>query len=102
MNPTMAAPVRATRTVAAGEAPELLPDILDDAEKGFTTVILRNSRPSAAVVPAGYLVAFNLFRRIMREVSETLAVSSDAEIVAAVKRAQQDVKRGQIFWDDEG
>jgi antitoxin (DNA-binding transcriptional repressor) of toxin-antitoxin stability system len=100
MNPTIAAPARATRTVAAGEARGLLPGILDDAEKGFTTVILRHSRPSAAVVPAGDLAAFNLFRRIMREVGETLAVSGDAEIIAAVKRAQEELNRGQIFWDE--
>jgi antitoxin (DNA-binding transcriptional repressor) of toxin-antitoxin stability system len=101
MNRTIAAPTRAARTVAAGEARGKLPGILDDAEKGVTTVILRHSRPSAAVVPAADLPAFNLFRRIMREVGETLEVSSDPQIVDAVKRAQEQVNRGEIFWDDE-
>jgi len=90
------------RTIAAGEARGQFPGILDDAEKGLTTVILRHSRPSAAVVPASDLPTFNLFRRIMREVGETLEVSRDPEIIAAVKHAQDETNRGQIFWDEEG
>jgi prevent-host-death family protein len=91
-----------TRTMAAAEARGKFPSILDDAEKGFTTVILRHSRPSAAVVPASELPAFNMFRRIMREIGETLEVSRNPEIIAAVQRSQDEVNRGQIFWDDEG
>jgi len=91
-----------TRTMAAAEARGKFPGILDDAEKGFTTVILRHSRPSAAVVPASELPAFHMFRRIMREIGETLEVSRNPEIIAAVHRSQDEVNRGQIFWDDEG
>jgi hypothetical protein len=32
----------------------------------------------------------------------TLEVSRDPEIIAAVKRSQDEINRGQIFWDDEG
>ena len=53
------------------------------------------------MIPASELPAFNLFRRIMREVGETLEVSRDPEIITAVKRAQEQVNRGEIFWDDE-
>ncbi len=90
-----------TRTMAAAEARGKFPSVLDDAEKGLTTVILRHSRPSAAVVPASELSAFHLFRRIMREVGETLEVSRDPKIIAAVKRSQEQVNRGEIYWDDE-
>ena len=51
--------------------------ILDDAEKGDTTVIFHRSRPSAAVVPAADLEAFRLFRRVMRDVGESLELSRD-------------------------
>ncbi len=43
-----------------------------------------------------------MFRRIMREIGETLEVSRNPEIIAAVQRSQDEVNRSQIFWDDEG
>ena len=89
------------RTVAAAVAREQLTDILDDAEQGKTTVILRHSRPSAVVVPAADLDAYNLFRRIMREVGETLDMSRDPSIIAAVREAEKDIERGEIIWDRE-
>ncbi len=89
------------RTIAAAAARGHFTDILDDAEKGKITVILRHSRPSAAVVPAADLVQFDLFRQIMREVGETLQVSRDPEIVAAVKKSQSALDGGEIVWDEE-
>ena len=90
-----------TKTIAAGEARGKFPDILDDAEQGRVTVILRHSRPSGAMIPASELPAFNLFRCFMRDIGETLDISRNEEIIAAVKRAQDAVNRGEIFWDDE-
>jgi antitoxin (DNA-binding transcriptional repressor) of toxin-antitoxin stability system len=90
------------RTIPAGEARSQLPGILDDAEKGNTTVIYRHSKPSAAVVPAGDLEQFELFRRVMRELGESLEISRDPDIVAAVMRAQDAINRGEVVWDDEG
>ena len=89
------------RTIAAAVAREQLTGILDDAENGKTTVILRHSRPSAAVVPAADLEAFNLFRRIMREVGETLEMSHDEDLIAAVRASQDELNRGEIVWDKE-
>jgi prevent-host-death family protein len=90
-----------SRTIAAAVAREQLTDILDDAENGKTTVILRHSRPSAAVVPAADLENYNLFRRIMTEVGETLDISRDPAIIAAVRAAQEEINRGEIVWDEE-
>ena len=90
-----------SRTIAATAARGQLNGILDDAEKGKTTVILRHSRPSAAVVPANDLEAFRVFQKVMREVGETLQLSRDPEIVEAVKRSQDAINRGEIIWDDE-
>ena len=88
-------------TIAAAVAREQLTGILDDAENGKTTVILRHSRPSAAVVPAADLDAFNLFRQMMREVGETLEMSHDADLIAAVRLSQAEMTRGEIVWDKE-
>jgi PHD/YefM family antitoxin component YafN of YafNO toxin-antitoxin module len=90
-----------TRTIAAAVARDNLTAILDDAELGRTTLILRHSRPSAAVVPAAELETYRLFRRVMREVGESLEVSRDPEIVAAVRASEDALKRGRIIWDDE-
>jgi hypothetical protein len=90
-----------TRTIAAAVARDNLTSIRDDAEHGRTTLILRHSRPSAAVVPAADLEVFQLFRRVMREVGETLDVTRDPEIIAAVRASQDAVDRGGIIWDDE-
>ena len=50
-----------SRTIAASDAREHFTNILDDAEKGETTLIVRHSRNSAAVVPASDLESFMLF-----------------------------------------
>ena len=47
------------------------------------------------------LDAYNLFRRIMTEVGETLHMSRDPSIIAAVREAKEDIKRGEIIWDRE-
>jgi PHD/YefM family antitoxin component YafN of YafNO toxin-antitoxin module len=86
------------RTIAAGEARGHLNRILDDAENGIATLILRHSKPSAAVVPASEMEAFRLFQRLMREVGETLEVSEDPEIIAAVLEAQDQISHGHIVW----
>jgi uncharacterized protein with HEPN domain len=39
--------------------------------------------------------------RVLREVGETLDVSRDAEIIAAVRASQDAIDRGEIIWDDE-
>jgi PHD/YefM family antitoxin component YafN of YafNO toxin-antitoxin module len=88
--------------IAAGAAREQLPSILDNAEKGETTMILRHSKPSAAVIPASEIETFHFFQQMMREVGETLELSRDPEVIAAVKRAQHQINHGEIVWDDEG
>jgi PHD/YefM family antitoxin component YafN of YafNO toxin-antitoxin module len=90
-----------TRTIAAAVARDQLTSILDDAENGKTTVILRHSKRSAAVVPAEDLDTYELFRRVMREVGETLELSHDPQIIAAVHASQNAINRGEIIWDDE-
>jgi len=40
------------------------------------------------VVPAADLGVYKLFRRVMREVGETLDVSRDPKIIAAVRESQ--------------
>jgi prevent-host-death family protein len=87
------------RTVSVSEARTGLSDILDAAERGRTTVVVRHSKPSAAIIPAGELETYHLVRRLMVELGESIAVSEDPEIVAAVHQAQDDIARGRVIWD---
>jgi antitoxin (DNA-binding transcriptional repressor) of toxin-antitoxin stability system len=93
--------VSTPRTVSASEARTALPEILDEAEHGRTTVVLRHSRVAAAIIPAGELETYNLVRRILSDLGETIQISRDPEIIAAVHRAQDRINRGEIVWDDE-
>jgi len=89
-----------SRTIAASDAREHFTNILDDAEKGETTLIVRHSRNSAAVVPASDLESFMLFKKILRELNETIELSEDPETIAAVIRAQEQINRGDVVWHD--
>ncbi len=88
------------RTVSASEARTAFPDILNDAARGRTTVIVRHSKPTAAIIPAAELETYYLVRRMMVELGESIAVSTDRAIVAAVAKAQNDIARGKIIWDE--
>jgi|ERR1700681_1918542 prevent-host-death family protein len=95
------------RKVSANKARAVLSDILDDATRGGTTVIIRHSKPAAAIIPAtefetyyNELETYYLVRRLMVELGESIAVSTDRAIVAAVARAQDDIARGKIIWDE--
>ncbi len=90
------------RTIAASAARDHFAAILDDAENGTVTVVLRHSRASAAVVPAADLEPFDVFRRIMRDLGATLELGEeDPDVIAAVKRSHAAIDRGEITWDDE-
>jgi len=88
------------REVSAREARATLPDILDAAKRGRTTVVIRHAKPVAAIVPAAGLEMYNLVRHIMVQLGESIAVSTDRTIVAAVVRAQDEIAREKIFWDE--
>ena len=90
-----------SRTIAAGLARAQFPHILDDAENGETTLIVRHSKPVGFMGPAEDYEAFRLFRRIMREVGETLEISRDPDIIAAVERAQERINHGEIVWHED-
>lgn len=89
-----------SRTISATDARAELNKLLDAAEGGKTTLVVRHSKPSAAIIPAKELDTYTLVRRLLRELAETIEMSSDPAIVAAVKKAQSDIARGDIFWDD--
>lgn len=88
------------RKVSATKARATLRDILDAATRGRTTLVIRHARPAAAIIPAAGLETYYPVRRMMVELGESIAVSTDRAIVAEVARAQDDIARDKIFWDE--
>lgn len=89
-----------SRTIAASDARDQFTDILDSAENGETTLIVRHSRNTAAVVPAADLEGFTLYKKILRDLNETIEISEDSETIAAVLKAQEQINRGEVIWHD--
>ena len=89
-----------TRTIGAADLRKDLHAVLNAAEEGQTTLIVRNSKPSAAMVPAADLEVFDLFRMLLRELGESLELSRDPEVLVAVRAAQERIARGNVIWDD--
>jgi hypothetical protein len=56
-------------------------------------------RRSLAVVRATELEKYDLVQHMMVELGESVAVSTNPVIVATVARAQDDIARDEIIWD---
>jgi prevent-host-death family protein len=87
-----------SRTIGAAEARNELPALLDRAEEGEMTVIIRRSKPAAAVIPAGDLEAYEVFRGVLHEFGEMLEVSTDPATISAVREAEEALTRGEVTW----
>jgi prevent-host-death family protein len=84
----------------ATEAREKLPALLTRAEKGENSLIIRNSKEIAAIVPAEYAHLAPIVLAVMKEVSDTLEMSNDPDVVEAFRRGQAELERGEIVWED--
>ena len=82
----------------AKEARENFSHLLDDAASGQGTVIYRNSKPAAAVIPAHLADLLPVVHAILCELGESVELSHDPEILDAYERAQGELARGEITW----
>ena len=88
----------ALKSLPVTEARDQLSKVLDDAESGKGTMIIRNSKETAAVVPAYLARLLPLVHSIISELGESLEMSDDAEILEAFERANADVGPENITW----
>jgi len=88
----------ALKSMPAKEARDKFSDLLDDAEGGRGTVIYRNSKPTAAVVPPQLADLLPVVQAILCELGESVELSHDPEILAAYKRGQAELEHGDITW----
>jgi antitoxin (DNA-binding transcriptional repressor) of toxin-antitoxin stability system len=88
----------AVKSVPAGEARKEISRILSDAEGGQCTLIIRNSKPTAAVVPAQLADLLPLVHAIMCDLGESIQLSRDSDILVAFENGQRELERGDIEW----
>lgn len=88
----------AIKSISAKDARAGLPRILDDAASGQSTMIIRNSRPTAAVVPAQLAELLPLVHSIMKELGESIQLSRDPEVLEAYRRGQTELENQDIEW----
>lgn len=88
----------AIKSISAKDARAGLPRILDDAASGQSTMIIRNSKPTAAVVPAQLAELLPLVHSIMKELGESIQLSRDPEVLEAYRRGQTELENQDIEW----
>jgi prevent-host-death family protein len=87
------------KTVPAKQARENFSGLLDDAESGKgAVVIIRNSKPAAAVVPPEFAEALPLVQAILSDLGLSLEMAQDQEVVRAYQRGLDDIAREDIVW----
>jgi len=90
------------KTVAAAEARDNFSELLSNAENGEATLIIRKSKPAAALVPAELADYLKITKQIVHELGVSELMASDNNIVERVKRADEEIGRGEIVWYEEG
>ena len=88
------------KTIPAKEARSNLPALLDDASEGKAVLIMRHSRPAAALMPPEYAEIGPIIFAVVRELGESLILSNGPDVIAAFRDAQLELDRGDISWLD--
>lgn len=86
------------KTMSVKEFRDNLSEALDGAKIGETQIIVRHSKPIAALIPVAKAELLRLVDVVLRELGEAELISRDAAIVAAVKRADEEIAQGKIIW----
>lgn len=88
----------ALKTMSAGEARSKMASVLDDAEEGRGTMIIRNSKETAAIVPAHLARLMPLVEDLLSDLGESLEMSRDPEALEQYRRGSADLAREDIEW----
>jgi antitoxin (DNA-binding transcriptional repressor) of toxin-antitoxin stability system len=71
-------------------------DLLDAAQRGDGHLIMRNEKPVAAIVTPDVALLAPIVRAVLNDLGESLEMSEDPDIVAAVKRGMEEIGRGRV------
>jgi prevent-host-death family protein len=86
------------KTVQAKEARAKLSELLDRVAEGESRLIIRNSKPAAALVPPEQARWLGYLGEIQAEFAESLDISNDKDLAAQVKTANEEVAEGNVVW----
>jgi|GEM_PF-2029138 len=91
-------PPAVIKTVQAKEARAQFSALLDQVEQGQTRLIIRNSKPTAALVPPDQARLLGYLGDVLADLGESLELSADADVIAQVKAANEQIAQGKIVW----
>ena len=85
-------------SVPITEARKNIAELISKAEGGKSTLIVRNSKPAAGLVPASIIGMLPAIMTVLRELGQTELMSHDKSIIEAVRKAEEELQRGDITW----
>ena len=88
----------ALKTMSAMEARSKMASVLNDAEEGRATMIIRNSKETAAIVPAHLARLMPLIQDILQDLGESVEMSNDPDVLEQYRRGIADLQREDIEW----
>ncbi len=88
----------ALNTISAAEARNNFSSVLDAAEGGKGTMIIRNSKQTAAIIPPELARLVPLLEAILRDMGESIKMSEDPEVLEAFRRGMDEIAREEIDW----
>ncbi len=88
----------ALKCVSVTEARSNFSDLLDEAVDGVGTMIIRNSREAAALIPAHLARFMPLVEAVLCDLGASVELSHDPEVMEAYRRGLADLEREDIAW----
>jgi prevent-host-death family protein len=88
----------ALKTLPAHEARTRFSDVLNDAETGQGTMIIRNSKETAAVIPPQLARLLPIVHDLLCDLGESVEMSQNPDILEAYERGKADLEREDIEW----
>jgi len=89
----------AIKIVGAKAARESLPALLDEVAKGHASLIVRNSKPAALLLPPDMEALLGIVEAVLRETGESIAISRDSEIIDAVRAGEAEIAAGKYVTE---
>ena len=83
------------KRISFSKARESFRELVDDAESGISHIIMRNRRAVAAVVKPEFALLAPIVREVLLELGESIKMSEDPDIIAAVNLGMQEIVAGR-------
>jgi prevent-host-death family protein len=88
------------KTLSVTEARKDLSGVVSRAEGGESVMLIKNSKPAAAIVSAEIGELAPILMALMREYGISLEMSRDPDVLEAFRRGQAELERGEVVWEE--